>query len=128
MFAVTQHAESTAAVTQVFLVEAHQHFGVQQGAVNQRTRPLLDAALKLGPQPIIIAVALPLLPPPAASERADGEGEVAPRWRDDVALLPQQAQQQVLLVRGPTVDPGALQPGGDVTLLSHKHTQSRLIG
>lgn len=56
------------------------------------------------------------------SERADGEGEVAPWWRDDVALLPGQPQQQVLVVQAPAVDPGALQPGGNVMLLTQTHT------
>lgn len=52
----------------------------------------------------------------SASEGADGEGEVA-RWRsNDVALLPEQPQQQVLDVLGPAVDPGVLQPLGNVVL------------
>lgn len=52
----------------------------------------------------------------SASEGADGEGEVS-RWRsDDVALLPEQPQQQVLDVVGPAVDPGASEPLGNVVL------------
>lgn len=61
-------------------------------------------------------------PPCSPSECADGEREVAPRWRDDVALLPGQPQQQVLVVQAPAVDPGALQPGGNVMLLAQTHT------
>lgn len=70
-----------------------------------------------------------LTPPPPLlwlpSECADGEREVAPWWRDDVALLPGQPQQQVLVVQAPAVDPGALQPGGNVLLLAQTHTQGR---
>lgn len=52
----------------------------------------------------------------SASEGADGQGEVA-RWRsNDVALLPEQPQQQVLDVVGPAVDPGASEPLGNVVL------------
>lgn len=61
------------------------------------------------------------------SERADGEREVAPWWRDDVALLPGQPQQQVLVVQAPAVDPGALQPGGDVMLLAQAHRRGGLL-
>lgn len=55
------------------------------------------------------------------SECADGEREVAPWWRDDVALLSGQPQQQVLDFQGPAVDPGALEPGGYMTLLAQAH-------
>lgn len=51
-----------------------------------------------------------------SSQRLNSEGEVRPSLRDDVALLPEQAQQQVLGVSGPAVDPGVLEPGGDVSL------------
>lgn len=50
------------------------------------------------------------------SQRLNSEGEVRPSLRDDVALLPEQAQQQVLGVDGPAVDPGVLEPGRDVFL------------
>lgn len=50
------------------------------------------------------------------SDWTKSEGEVsAPLW-NDVALLPEQAQQQVLCVLGPTEDPGALEPVGDMSL------------
>lgn len=67
------------------------------------------------------SIILPPPPPRAPSEGADGEGEVAPWWRDDVALLPGQPQQQVLVFQRPAVDPGALEPGGYVTLLAQAH-------
>ncbi|KAL3052973.1 hypothetical protein OYC64_005494 [Pagothenia borchgrevinki] len=54
------------------------------------------------------------------SEGPNSEGEVSPPLWDDVALLPEQAQQQVLCVLRPAVDPGALQPAGDMSL-SHRH-------
>lgn len=50
------------------------------------------------------------------SEGPNGEDDVRPPLWDDVALLPEQAQQQVLGVPGPVVDPGALEPGGNVSL------------
>lgn len=52
------------------------------------------------------------------SEGTDSEGEIRPALWDYVALLPEQAQQQVLRVLGPAVNPGALQPVGDM-FLSH---------
>lgn len=50
------------------------------------------------------------------SEGTHGEGEVGSSLGDDVALLSEQAQQQVRGVPGPTEDPGALQPVRHVTL------------
>lgn len=54
---------------------------------------------------------------------ANGQGEVAPPLWNDVALLPQQAQQQVLGMLGPVVDPGAVEPSGDI-VLQHRHSSS----
>lgn len=68
-----------------------------------------------------MGAALVLVPLWLPSQCADGEGEVAPWWRDDVALLPGQPQQQVLDFQRPAVDPGALEPGGNVTLLAQTH-------
>lgn len=56
-----------------------------------------------------------------SSEGADSEGEVWLMCGNDVAFLPEQAQQQVLGVLGPVVDPGAQEPGRDV-LLWNTHT------
>lgn len=54
-------------------------------------------------------------------ERTDSESEIVSTLRDNVALLPQQTQQQVLGVLGPPVDSGAPQPVWDMFLLhSHK--------
>lgn len=53
------------------------------------------------------------------SDGSDGEGELLAHGRGDVALLPEQAQQQVLRVLGPAVDARALQPDGNV-VLEHK--------
>lgn len=50
------------------------------------------------------------------SEGTNGEGEVSPLLWDDVAFLPEQAQQQVRGVVGPAVDPGVLEPVGDMSL------------
>lgn len=56
-----------------------------------------------------------------SSEGTYSEGKVTPSLWDNVALLPEQAQQQVLGVLGPTVDPGVLEPVGDMSL---KYRQS----
>lgn len=50
------------------------------------------------------------------SEGTNSEGEVTSPLRNDVALFPEQAQQQVLGVPGPAVDPGALEPVRDMSL------------
>lgn len=69
-----------------------------------------------GTVPCLIWSAQALSGESSASEGTDGEGEVA-RWRsNDVALLPEQPQQQVLDVVGPAVDPGASEPLGNVVL------------
>lgn len=58
-----------------------------------------------------------------SSEGANSESEPpTSRW-DDVALLSEQAQEQVLCVLGPAVDTGALEPVGDMSL---QHRQSQL--
>ena len=53
------------------------------------------------------------------SERSDSEGEVPGQGGGDVALLPEEAQQEVLGVLRPAVDPGVQQPAGDVLILQH---------
>ncbi|TNN85426.1 hypothetical protein EYF80_004448 [Liparis tanakae] len=58
-----------------------------------------------------------IISPLMFSEGPNGEGDVRPPLWDDVALLPEQAQQQVLGVPGPVVDPGALEPDRLITLL-----------
>lgn len=52
----------------------------------------------------------------SSSQRTNSEGDVRAPLRDDVALLPEQTQQQVLGVAGPAVDPGVLEPAGHVSL------------
>lgn len=53
-------------------------------------------------------------------EGTDSDGEIAPsRWHH-VSLLSHQAQQQVVSVLGPAVDPGAAEPVRDV-FLEHRH-------
>jgi len=59
------------------------------------------------------------------SEGPNGEDDVRPPLWDDVALLPEQAQQQVLGVPGPVVDPGALEPGGNVSLQTQMDRHQR---
>lgn len=58
-----------------------------------------------------------------SSQGAYSEGEVTPPVWDDVALLPEQAQQQELGVLGPAVDPGVLEPVGDMSL-KYRHRGS----
>lgn len=60
------------------------------------------------------------------SEGADGDSEVGPPLWDDVALLPYEAQQQVLGVPWPAVDPGALEPVGDMSLQTEQRQQREL--
>lgn len=64
-------------------------------------------------------------PAQSLSEGTNSEGEVTPPLWDDVALFPEQPQQQVLGVVGPAVNPGVLEPSGDMSLAcigkQHRH-------
>lgn len=79
---------------------------------------VLIKAYQTNLQHVLKLIFTSVCPSQFSSEGANGEGEVPPSpslW-DDVALLPEQAQQQVLGVLGPAVDPGALEPVGDMSL------------